>query len=171
LCPPQLKHSSIVKEDIGFLTGITAFTTNDVLIPLEKNCVITKACIIIPDYAESRNFYETKKGLLWVYGTNALYNYDQNEKRFYYYEHDAGSPTGIQFRTVYQVMEDHDGSIWLATDNGLYFTSPGSGTYGVVDMLFDSEKGGLEFTDILELKSGGYWLSTWGRASILCRRI
>jgi hypothetical protein len=50
-------------------------------------------------------------------------------------------------------MEDHDGSIWLATDNGLYFTSPGSGTYGVVDMLFDSEKGGLEFTDILELKN------------------
>jgi ligand-binding sensor domain-containing protein/two-component sensor histidine kinase len=116
-----------------------------------------------PDYAESRNFYETKKGLLWVYGTNALYNYDQNEKRFYYYEHNAGSPTGIQFRFVYQVMEDHDGSIWLATDNGLYFTSPGSGTYGVVDMLFDSEKGGLEFTDILELKSGGYWLSTWGK--------
>ncbi|MEO8172615.1 MAG: two-component regulator propeller domain-containing protein, partial [Sediminibacterium sp.] len=116
-----------------------------------------------PDYSEMRNFYETKKGLLWMYGTNALYNYDKNEKRFYYYEHNAGSPTGIQFRYVFQVMEDHDGSIWLATDNGLYFTSPGSGTYGVVNMLFDTEKGGLEFTDILELKSGGYWLSTWGK--------
>lgn len=116
-----------------------------------------------PDYSEIRNFYETKKGLLWAYGAGGLYNYDANIHRFYFYEHGANSPTGIQFRSVNQVMEDHDGSIWIATDNGLYFTSPGSGTYGVVDMLFDSKKGGLEFTDVLELKSGGYWLSTWGR--------
>jgi ligand-binding sensor domain-containing protein len=116
-----------------------------------------------PDYSEMRNFYETKKGLLWMYGTNALYNYDQNEHRFYYYEHCSGKFNRHPVPYVYQVMEDHDGSIWLATDNGLYFTSPGSGTYGVVDMLFDTEKGGLEFTDILELKSGGYWLSTWGK--------
>jgi ligand-binding sensor domain-containing protein/two-component sensor histidine kinase len=117
-----------------------------------------------PDYSEMRNFYETKKGLLWMYGTNALFNYDRNEHRFFLYDHAAGSSTGIQFQYVYQVMEDHDGSIWVSTDNGLYFTSPGSGTYGVVDMLFDTKKGGLEFTDILELKNrGGYWVSTWGR--------
>jgi ligand-binding sensor domain-containing protein len=119
-----------------------------------------------PDYSEMRNFYETKQGLLWMFGTNALYNYDANERQFYFYEHGAGSPTGIQFHYVYQVMEDHDGSIWIATDNGLYFTSPGSGTFGVVDMLFDTKKGGMEFTDILELKSGGYWLSTWGKGIV-----
>ncbi|MCW3087546.1 MAG: hypothetical protein JWQ78_932, partial [Sediminibacterium sp.] len=116
-----------------------------------------------PDYSELRNFYETRQGLLWMYGTNALYNYDRNEKRFFFYEHGAESATGIQFHYAYQVMEDHDGSIWVATDNGLYFTSPGSGTYSVVDMLFDNRQGSVEFTDILELKSGGYWLSTWGR--------
>jgi ligand-binding sensor domain-containing protein/two-component sensor histidine kinase len=116
-----------------------------------------------PDYSEMRSFYETKKGLLWMYGTNALFNYDKNEHRFFMYDHAGASSTGIQFKYVYQVMEDHDGSVWVSTDNGLYFTSPGSGTYGVVDMLFDTKSGGLEFTDILELKSGGYWLSTWGK--------
>ncbi len=116
-----------------------------------------------PNYAELRNFYETRNGVLFMYGMNALYNYDKDEQRFFFYEHGAGSPTGIQFQSVYQVMEDHDGSIWVATDNGLYFTSPGSGTTGVIDMLFDEANGGVEFTDILELRTGQLWLSTWGR--------
>lgn len=116
-----------------------------------------------PDYMETRSFFETRKGLFWIYGMNALFNYDRNDHRFYMYDHAAGSSTGIQFQSVYQVMEDHDGSVWVCTDNGLYFTSPGSGTYNVVDMLFDTKEGGTEFTDILELRTGGYWLSTWGK--------
>lgn len=119
-----------------------------------------------PDYSELRNFYETKQGLLWMYGTNALYNLDKDTRRFYFYEHEAGSTTGIQFHFVYQVMEDHDGSIWVATDNGLYFTSPGSGTFSVVNMLFSEQKGAIECTDLYQLRSGQYWLSTWGRGII-----
>ncbi|MES2003647.1 MAG: two-component regulator propeller domain-containing protein [Bacteroidota bacterium] len=115
-----------------------------------------------PDYSELRFFYETRKGLLWMYGTNALYNFDNNEKRFAYYEHGQGSTTGIQFHYVNQVMEDHDGNIWLSTDNGLYFTSPGSGTFNVVNTLLAEDKGGLETTDMLQLHSGQYWISTWG---------
>jgi ligand-binding sensor domain-containing protein/two-component sensor histidine kinase len=116
-----------------------------------------------PDYSEMRFLYETKQGLLWTYGTNALYNYDKNQNRFFYYEHGPGSETGIQFHFVNQITEDRDGSIWIATDNGLYFTSPGSGTFAVVDMLFNDKKSGTEFTDIIQLKSGQYWLSTWGK--------
>ncbi len=116
-----------------------------------------------PDYAELRNFYETRQGLLWISGTNALYNFDRDSRSFYFYEHEAGSATGIQFQYVYQVMEDHDGSIWVCTNNGLYFASPGSGTYAVVNMLFSEAKGAVEFTDIYQLRGGQYWLSTWGR--------
>ncbi|MBV9987922.1 MAG: hypothetical protein JO301_09600 [Chitinophagaceae bacterium] len=115
-----------------------------------------------PDYNEMRTPYETRQGVIWVYGVNALYNYDRDTRSFYYYEHGARSPHGIDYQTVFQVMEDHDGSVWLATDNGLYFTSPGSGSNGVVDKLFGEKTGGVEFTDILELKTGQIWLSTWG---------
>jgi ligand-binding sensor domain-containing protein/two-component sensor histidine kinase len=117
-----------------------------------------------PDYSEMRTPYETKQGVLWVYGVNTLYHYTNESRSFYYYEHGARSLHGIDYQTVYQVMEDHDGSIWLATDNGLYFTSPGSGSNGVVDQLFGEKTGGVEFTDILELKTGQVWLSTWGKA-------
>ena len=123
-----------------------------------------------PDYSELRNFYETKQGLLWMYGTNALYNFDNDTRSFYYYEHEAGAATGIQFHFVYQVMEDHDGSIWVCTDNGLYFASPGSGTYSVVNILFSEKKGAVECTDIYQLRSGQYWLSTWGRGILTLNR-
>lgn len=119
-----------------------------------------------PDYSEMRNFYETRQGVLWTYGTNGLYNFDRNQHRFFFYEHNSSSETGIQFHFVNQVTEDHDGSIWIATDNGLYFTSPGSGTYAVVDMLFNDKTGGTEFTDIIQLRSGQYWMSTWGKGII-----
>ncbi len=119
-----------------------------------------------PDYSELRNFFETSKGLLWMHGLNALYNFDDDEGRFFYYDHGMGSSTGIQFHSVFQIMEDHDGSIWVSTDNGLYFTSPGSGTFSVVDMLFTDKESGVEFTDILQLRSGEYWLSTWGKGII-----
>ncbi len=114
------------------------------------------------NYTELRYFFETRKGVVWVYGMNALYNYDRENKGFYYYEHGAASPTGIDFQMVYQVTEDHDGSLWLATDNGLYFTSPGSGTSSVVNMSFNPRRGSVEFTDVLELRSKQVWLSTWG---------
>jgi ligand-binding sensor domain-containing protein/two-component sensor histidine kinase len=116
-----------------------------------------------PDYSEMRNFYETRQGLLWLYGLNGLYNYDRDERRFVFYEHGPGSPEGIEFQYVHQVMEDHDGSIWVATDNGLYFATPGSGTMGVVNMLFTDKNIKTEFIDATELKSGRRWLSTWGK--------
>jgi ligand-binding sensor domain-containing protein/two-component sensor histidine kinase len=119
-----------------------------------------------PDYSELRYFFETKEGLVWMYGTNALYNFDRNENRFYYYDHGSGSSSGIQFHFVNHIMEDHDGSIWLSTDNGLYFTTPGSGTYSVVNRQFSDKGGSIEFTDIYQLKGGQHWLTTWGRGVI-----
>ncbi|HEX7692182.1 MAG TPA: two-component regulator propeller domain-containing protein [Sediminibacterium sp.] len=117
-----------------------------------------------PEYAELSHFFETSRRVLWIYGANALYNLDNDANRFFFYQHAPASPTGIEFQFVYQVMEDHDGNIWVATDHGLYFASTESGTSAVVNMLFPPDKtGGVEFTDILELKTGQIWLSTWGK--------
>ena len=116
-----------------------------------------------PNYHELRQPFQTKRGVVWVYGVNALYSFDSASHQFHYYEHGANSPHGIEYQTVFQVMEDHDGSIWVATENGLYFTSPGSGNNGVSNIIFPEKMGGIEFTDILELKTGQIWLSTWGQ--------
>jgi len=120
-----------------------------------------------PEYSELVNFFETKDSVLWVYGANGLFNYDNNIDRFYFYETaSAISATGIRYQSANQVMEDRDGSIWIATDNGLYFASTGSGTFNVVNLLFDESKGAVDITDLLQLQTGQYWFSTWGRGII-----
>jgi ligand-binding sensor domain-containing protein/two-component sensor histidine kinase len=119
-----------------------------------------------PEYSELRNFFETKDKVLWVFGRNGLFNYDDIHQRFYFYPPGNNSSTGIPYHHVNHMMEDRDGSIWFSTDNGLFFTVPGSGTTGVVNLLFDERNGGIEITDLLQLAGGQYWLSTWGRGII-----
>lgn len=116
-----------------------------------------------PEYSELRQFFESRQGVLWVYGNNGLFNFDNTARRFYFYPPIANNPTGIGYDDVKQVMEDRDGSLWVSTNNGLYFTTPGSGTYGVVNLLFNEARGGIEITDLLQLSGKQYWLSTWGR--------
>lgn len=119
-----------------------------------------------PEYAELRSFFETRKGVLWVYGSNGLYSFDNTARRFYFYRSGDGNFNGISYQDVNHILEDRDGSIWLSTDNGLFFTNPGSGPFGVVNLQFDESKGGIEITDLLQLAGGQYWLSTWGRGII-----
>jgi ligand-binding sensor domain-containing protein/two-component sensor histidine kinase len=118
------------------------------------------------EYSELRYFFETKKGVLWMYGVNVLLNYDNQQHRFYFYDHHFPSSSGIVCENIYHMMEDQDGSIWISTDNGLYFTSPLSGTSNVVNRLFGEQHGDIEITDLIELQSGRRWISTWGNKVI-----
>ncbi|MDE3254196.1 MAG: hypothetical protein KGO92_15445, partial [Bacteroidota bacterium] len=118
------------------------------------------------EYSELRNFFETRKGVLWMYGVNVLLNYDNQHHRFYFYDHHFPSSSGIVCENIFHMMEDQDGSIWISTDNGLYFTSSRSGTLNVVNRLFGEQHGDVEITDLIELQSGRRWISTWGNKVI-----
>ena len=59
-------------------------------------------------------------------------------------------------------MEDKDGGIWIATDQGLYFTSLGNNAFSVVNLMFDNKKSSTYITDILEMPGGDLWFSSWG---------
>ncbi len=114
-------------------------------------------------YSEYHDFFETKSGQIWVYGMETLFNYDQEEKRFRFIAPDQhAGEIGINYETVFQVMDDRDGSIWIATNRGLYFTATVTGTFSVVNLMFDKQKHATEITDILQLPNGDYWLTSWG---------
>ena len=108
-------------------------------------------------------FYETKDGNLWIYGSEALFNYNNYLGRFQFHRSSSGSDNiNINYENIYQVMEDRDGGIWVATDQGLYFTSLGSASYSVVNLMFDNKKTATYINDILEMPGGEYWFASWG---------
>jgi signal transduction histidine kinase/ligand-binding sensor domain-containing protein len=115
-------------------------------------------------YAKLNHFYETKDGTLFIYGVANLYAKDKNGRRFRFYRNQSIENNGIRYETVNQVYEDRAGVIWIATDDGLYYTARGNN--GVVNLFISSKPGEYTITDILELKTGEYWLSTWGNAVV-----
>lgn len=127
-----------------------------------KELTDTAGLNVNPQYEELRYFFESKSGSLWMYGTNSLYSYNQRLNKFNFYKSEFGSSIGIQYEYIHHMTEDRDGNIWIASDNGLYMSSDQSSSGNVVNFIFSETKSGIEITDILEIKNGGYWLSTWG---------
>ncbi|MBL7761277.1 MAG: hypothetical protein JNK08_11330 [Sediminibacterium sp.] len=123
-----------------------------------------------PQYEETRYFFETKNGVLWLYGNNSLYSFNKRLNRFIYYKSTFGNTLSIQYESVYQIIEDKESNIWMATDNGLYMTGEHSGSADVSNYLFSEEKRGIEITDMIELTNGERWLSTWGSGVISMKK-
>jgi ligand-binding sensor domain-containing protein/two-component sensor histidine kinase len=114
-------------------------------------------------YTEYHAIYETSKKDMWIYGNGVLFNYDKNANRFFFNKGNGiDNNTVLQYDIVNQVIEDKDGSIWIATDRGLYFTSYGSGTFSVVNITFNQNVETTNITDILELPNGDFWFTSWG---------
>lgn len=106
--------------------------------------------------------FETRDKDLWIYGKGVLYNYDKVTRRFYLNKTKEGSKNiSISYNVVNEVMEDKDGSLWIATDKGLYYTSYGSGNMSVINLILNDEKE-IAITDILETENGELWLATNG---------
>ena len=119
-------------------------------------------------YAEVRHFYQTKNGVLWLYGLGNLYSLDSRDdainKSFQLHRTQYLDNYGIRYGTVNQLYEDMDGVIWIATDQGLYYTSAFS--TDIVNIYLSNLPGYYSVTDLVELQNGDYWLSTWGKGII-----
>lgn len=119
-------------------------------------------------YGEYRHFLDTRRSGFWVYGLRVLMNWDATAGRFYFTRSSGGGGSNdIQYTAVHQLIEDRDGNIWVATDRGLYFTSYGSGTYSVVNYLFDNSRVQNNINDILELPGGELWFASWGKGILI----
>ncbi|MEO6550628.1 MAG: two-component regulator propeller domain-containing protein [Ferruginibacter sp.] len=114
-------------------------------------------------YTVYSHFYETKNANLWIYGIGALFNYNEGLQKFQYHKSGSGNDNiNINYEEVYQVMEDKDEGIWIATDQGLYFTSLGNNAYSVINLMFDNKRSSTYITDILEMPGGDLWFTSWG---------
>ncbi|GEO09529.1 sensor histidine kinase [Segetibacter aerophilus] len=102
-----------------------------------------------------RHIFETKEGDLWIYGLNALLNFDKNAHRFDYIKSGTGNDNiSIDYESVFQILEDKEGNIWLATNQGIYYTATGSSNSSVVNSTFTDKTGPTAINDIMELPNG-----------------
>jgi signal transduction histidine kinase/ligand-binding sensor domain-containing protein len=115
-------------------------------------------------YEELSEFRETSNGTLWIYGLSCLYSRDMDKEKFVLNRSQYIDNFGIRYEDVFDVMEDRDGMIWIATDQGLYYTSASS--YRIANVFLSDIPGYYEIEDIIELKNGDYWIATWGRGVI-----
>lgn len=111
-------------------------------------------------YAEPKHFYETSHGNLWIYGLANLYVREREAKRFMFHRTQTDNDFSIRYEAVNQVLEDRDGVLWFATDQGLFYSTRGSKVLG--NLVLSKIPGRYNLTDILELRGGQFWLSTWG---------
>lgn len=112
------------------------------------------------DYTDYKYFYETKQGELWMYGFNVLVNYDKISRRFYYNE-SGPERDNIEYQSVFQLLEDKEGNIWIATNQGIYYTATGSANSAIVNLTFNDKNGPTSINDIAEVPGKGLWFTSW----------
>ena len=112
------------------------------------------------DYSNYKYFYEPKHGGLWVCGFNALVNYDKNLRRFHYNK-SGPERDNIKYESIFQLLEDKEGNIWIATNEGIYYTANGSANSAIINVTFNSKNGPTSINDIAEVPGGDIWFTSW----------
>ncbi len=137
------------------------FTENGIVYPISNN--IYKAS----GYQELRYFFQTSAKAVWFYGLNALYYLNNNDTSIQYVDGNKHSETIIKYGSINQITEDKEGGIWLATDEGIYYTSAASNRNLIANIDFvNVQRQPIEFTDILEQQPNKFWLATWGNGVV-----
>lgn len=113
--------------------------------------------------ARSTHFFESSKSGLWFYGPGNLFNWDKYTNTFLYNATTRlATVHSLEYEQVNEMIEDKDENLWLATDKGLYFASAVSGTFSIVNYLFDRYDGKAGITGILQVPNDDFWFSSWG---------
>lgn len=102
--------------------------------------------------SEYKHLFETKQGDLWIYGLNALLNYNEETKRFDFFQSANGNDNvSIDYESIFQILEDKEGDIWIATNQGIYYTATARTNSSVTNLTFNNNNGPTVINDILEL--------------------
>jgi ligand-binding sensor domain-containing protein/two-component sensor histidine kinase len=75
------------------------------------------------------------------------------------------NPYGIHFNSIGDVLEDREGILWVATDNGLYYTSGNRNRN--MHMLLSQEKQRASISSLLADQKNRLWIGTYGRGTFL----
>ena len=124
------------------------------------------------DFPET--IYADDQGLIWI-GADGLDQYNPGTGVFKHFKHDDKDNSSITNGTVFAILRDHTGNIWVGTDKGLdrldertgkfihyrYDSSnPKSLSNNVVEVIYEDKKG------VLWIGTGFPWSGTNGEGGL-----
>lgn len=109
-------------------------------------------------------FLEYSDGSVWLTGSNLLARIDPEKNTIQLIPPEAPGEYSIRFNHVFDLMEDREKSLWVATNKGLYRFNPASNRFFVVrNRRYTDEKNTVtETTGFLETQNGTLLVSSWG---------
>ncbi|MCH5714776.1 ligand-binding sensor domain-containing protein [Niabella hibiscisoli] len=116
-------------------------------------------------YFEVYGFKQLKDSTPALYGLNCFRAWDQQS--FKEFRAPVTHPYGIQFNSVEDVFQSDDGTLWVATDNGLYYTSR---VRNNIHIIFSQEKARASISSLFEDSNEDLWIGTWGKGILVLNK-
>ncbi|MFC4872464.1 ligand-binding sensor domain-containing protein [Negadavirga shengliensis] len=117
------------------------------------------------EYNQIDASFQTSGSILWKFGFHSLFLYDSISDGFVSQRTDK-----LIFGNAYQMVEDEEGSVWFATDEGL-FQIPGKTGDIQHTLLPDevTENGTVAVAEIDRKPKGKpeFWLANWGKGVLV----
>lgn len=112
-------------------------------------------------YFEVRGFGSYEDSITVAYGLN--YFRGHHGKSFADLRSEISNPYGIHFNSITGILEDKEGILWVATDNGLFYTPGNKNQY--THILFSQEKHHASVSSLMTDHQNRLWIGTWGRGT------
>ena len=105
------------------------------------------------------SIHEDASGNLWA-GTydHGVLRLDRRTGKFQTYRHNPADPNSLSSDIVTRFLVDHNGTFWVATDDGLNRFNAATGRFTVYKL--DPQKRTVSYLDIAEDRKGALWLGT-----------
>ncbi len=119
-----------------------------------------------------RSICQDKSGILFVATTTGLNRFFIHTKENVNYSHDPNDPNSLANNTIYKILKDNDGDVWLGTWGGgldklkrmdSIYTDEQNAKYQFIHHIPDSNKnsiGSLFISDMTEAPDGTIWIAT-----------
>ncbi|HKC37543.1 MAG TPA: two-component regulator propeller domain-containing protein, partial [Chitinophagaceae bacterium] len=97
-----------------------------------------------------------KNGNIWIGSkSHGFYGYNTRTGRIVNFQHNKNDPHSVSDNGVYEIMEDHEGNLWLATDAGMIdFYDKASGKF------YHRQLPNIDYIDLLEDASHKIWITS-----------
>ena len=113
----------------------------------------------MPTRKPGKRFTRSPNGNLWA-GTynHGLLRLDRRTGKFQTYRHNPADPYSLSNDVVTRLLVDHNGTLWVATNDGLNRFNAATGRFTVY--MPDPQRKIVDYLELVEDRKGALWLGT-----------